>query len=79
MNLKKKIYQYANSTNQRCPKEKIFPFATGVNDTGGASWAANISANFQQNLNSSNGIIRGLGETDPCRKLEVENLVALSL
>jgi hypothetical protein len=26
-----------------------------------------------------NGIIRGLGETDPFRKPEVENLVALSL
>ncbi len=26
-----------------------FFFATGVNDTGGASWAANISANFRKN------------------------------
>jgi hypothetical protein len=29
--------------------------------------------------NGPNGIIRGLMETDPCRKHEVENLVALSL
>jgi hypothetical protein len=29
--------------------------------------------------NGLNGIIRGLGESDPCRKPEVENLVALSL
>ncbi len=29
--------------------------------------------------NGPNGIIRGLGETDPCRKPEVKNLVALSL
>jgi hypothetical protein len=45
MNLKKKIYLYAISTTQtqRCPKEILqiflieeFPFATGVNDTGGA-------------------------------------------
>jgi hypothetical protein len=29
--------------------------------------------------NDPNGIIRGFRETDPCRKFEVENLVALSL
>ncbi len=57
-NLKAKIYIYVNSTTQRCPNKiiKIFlieiflPFATSVNDTGGASWAANISANFRKNL-----------------------------
>jgi hypothetical protein len=27
---------------------KIFSFATGVNDTGNASWAANISENFRK-------------------------------
>jgi hypothetical protein len=43
MNLKKKIYLYANSTNQRCPKEimKIFLIEDFfhlplVDDTGGA-------------------------------------------
>jgi len=35
--------------------------------------------NFEKIWNGPNGIIRGLGETDPCRKPEVENLVALSL
>ncbi len=41
MNLKEKMYLLANSTTQRCPKEKlnffwlkILSFATGVNDTG---------------------------------------------
>jgi hypothetical protein len=34
---------------------------------------------FEKIQNGPNGIIRGLGETDPCRKTEVENLVALSL
>ncbi len=38
-----------------------------------------ISPNFLKIRNGPNGIIRGLGETDPCRKSEVENLVALSL
>ncbi len=28
-------------------------FATGVVDTGGASWLANISANFRKNLKRS--------------------------
>jgi hypothetical protein len=43
MNLKKKNYLYANSSTQRCPKNnenfsdwRFFPFATGVDDTGGA-------------------------------------------
>ncbi len=34
---------------------------------------------FDKVRNDPNGMIRGLGETDPCRKPEVENLVALSL
>ncbi len=34
---------------------------------------------FEKIRNGPNGLIRGLGETDPCRKPEVENLVALSL
>ncbi len=32
---------------------RFFPFANGVNDTGGAPWAVNISANFQKNLERS--------------------------
>ncbi len=31
-----------------------------------------IFANFRKNVNVSYDIIRGLGETDPCRKPEVE-------
>ncbi len=31
-------------------KKRIFPFATGVNDTGGAPRAKNISAYFQKYL-----------------------------
>ncbi len=34
---------------------------------------------FEKIQNGPNSIIRGLGETDPCRKPEVENLVALTL
>jgi hypothetical protein len=34
---------------------------------------------FEKIWNGRNGIIRGLGKTDPCRKPEVKNLVALSL
>ncbi len=29
---------------------RFFLFATGVNNTGGAPWATNISANFRKNL-----------------------------
>jgi hypothetical protein len=32
---------------------------------------------FEKIWSGTNGIIRGLGKTDPCRKPEVENLVAL--
>jgi hypothetical protein len=34
---------------------------------------------FEKIRNGPNGIIRGLGETDPSRKPKVKNLVALSL
>ncbi len=34
-------------------------FATGVNDTGGAPWVANIFANLRKNLNEANIIIEG--------------------
>jgi hypothetical protein len=58
-------------------------FATGVNNTGGkfasgklppvsTTMAANLRSVRCQNLKDPNGIIRGLGETDPCRKPEVE-------
>ncbi len=58
VNWKGKIYLYANSTVQTCPQDimqtfviwRFFPFATCVNDTGDAPWAANISANFRKNF-----------------------------
>ncbi len=45
-----------NSTIQRCPNKiitifldwRFFSFTTGVNDTGGQPWAANMSANFRK-------------------------------
>ncbi len=41
------IYLYFNSNTLRCKTNfsdwRFFQFATGVNDNGGASWAANIS------------------------------------
>ncbi len=42
---------------------RIFPFATGVVDTGGKPWAANISAKFQKNLKQSewNTVLWGWG------------------
>jgi hypothetical protein len=42
----------------------FFSLSTGVNETGGKPCAENISANFRKKLNSPNGIVRGLGETD---------------
>jgi hypothetical protein len=68
VNLKEKIYLYVNSTTQRCSKKelklfwlKIFSFVTGVNDTGGAPWAANISANFRKNSKRPEWYTNGLG------------------
>jgi hypothetical protein len=57
-----------------------FFHSTGSNDTGGA---CTLSCEYLRELSKKNrnvhkGIIRGLGETDPCRKPEVKNLVALS-
>jgi hypothetical protein len=58
VNLKAKIYIYVYSTTQMCPNKiiKIFLLegffhlpCTGVADTGGKPWAANISANFRKN------------------------------
>ncbi len=49
---------------------RFFPFATCVNDTGGAPRAANISANFGKIQNGPNKILRGLGETDSWKNLK---------
>ncbi len=68
VNLKAKIYLYVNSSTQRNLNKiiKFFwlkTFATGVTDTGGAPWAANISTNKIKNWDGPNGILMRLGET----------------
>jgi hypothetical protein len=72
MNLKEKLYLYANySTTQRCPKEKMKIFK--IEDF------FHLPPLSKKIRNGLDGKIRGLRETDPCRKPEVKNLVALSL
>jgi hypothetical protein len=58
---------------------KYFPFATGVNNTGGAPWAANISCEFFKNFKHPKWHGQRLVETDSWKKPEVENLVVVSL
>jgi hypothetical protein len=59
---------------------KIFPFATGVDDTGVVHLEPRISSRiFEKIRNGRNGILRCLGETDSWKKPKVENLVTLSL
>ncbi len=52
-------------------------FATGVVDTCGAPWLANIPRNFRKN--DPNVIFMGLGEGDSWKNPETKNLVTLSL
>jgi hypothetical protein len=86
MNLKKKIYLYANYTTQRCSKEIMKKFLIEdffhlppVSTTLVVHLELRISSQiFDKILNGPIGIVRGFGETDPCRKPEVKNLVALS-
>ncbi len=82
VNLTAIIYIYVSSTTQRWPNKiikRFFPFATGVVDTGGKPWAANISANFRKIWNGLNGTLWGWGETDSWKEPEAKNLVTLSL
>ncbi len=68
--LEKKIYLYANSTSQRCPKEIIkhfliedFFLLPPVSLTPVANLELQISPRiFKKLLNGPNGIFRGLGE-----------------
>ncbi len=86
VNLKEKIYLYANSTTQRCPKEIMRTFLIEdfsiCHQCQRHQWSTlrcEYLCKFSKKiLNGPNGKIRGLGETDSCRKPEVENLVALS-
>ncbi len=76
-----------NSTTQRYQKEitKTFPIEDffhlpPVSMTLVVHLELRISPRiFEKIRNGPHGIIRGLGETDPCRKPEVGNLVTLSL
>ncbi len=87
MNLKKKIYLYAISSTQRFPQEIMqilliedFFHLPPVSTTPVVHLELQISPQiFEKFWNGPYGIIRGLVETDPCKKPEVENLVALSL
>jgi hypothetical protein len=87
MKLKEKSYLNANSTTQMCPKEimKIFQIEDffhlpPVSTTPVVHLELQISPRiFEKIQNGPNSIFRGLGETDPSRKPEVKNLVALSL
>jgi hypothetical protein len=86
VSLKAKIYIYANSTPQRCPKKIIKTFlledffhSPPVSLTPGANLELRISPRiFEKIRNGPNGIIRGLGETGSRKKLEAKNLVTLS-
>jgi hypothetical protein len=53
--------------------------ATGVNDTRGAPWGADISENFRKKSKRPLWYTQGLGENWFMKKPEVENLVALFL
>ncbi len=76
MNLKLKIYLYDNSTTQRCPTEIMKTFLIEdffrlppVSSTLMVHLELKISLGiFEKIQNGPNGIIRGLGKTDPCRK-----------
>jgi hypothetical protein len=81
--------QYANSTTHRCPKEimKIFQIEDFFHLPPVSTTPVVVHLElcimylhkFSKNLTCPYGIIRGLGETDPCGKPGVKNLVALSL
>ncbi len=86
VNLKEKNNLYANSASQRCPKEIMKTIL--IEDFSIYHWCQRSVVNlelrislriFEKIRNDPNGILRGLGGTDPFRKPEVENLVALSL
>ncbi len=72
VNLKAKIYIYVNSSIQRCPKKIIkifliedFFHLPPVSTTPVVNLELRISPRiFEKILNGSNGILRGLGETD---------------
>ncbi len=60
VNLKEKISLHvlhytkvSKENNLNIPDWRFFPFAAGVNDTGGAPWAANIFKNLKKKLETA--------------------------
>ncbi len=87
MNLKAKIYIYANSTIQRCPNNIIkifliedFFHLPPVSLTPVVNLELRISPQILEKIrNGPDGILWGWGETDSLKKPEAKNLVTLSL
>jgi hypothetical protein len=85
-NLKAKIYIYVNSTTQGCPIKIIkifliedFFHLPQMSTTLVANLELQISPRiFEKFRNGPNCVIRGLGETDSCKKPETKILVTLS-
>ncbi len=63
----------------QCHEIFCFWFFSWISFPPAPEYSIRTVSNFRKIWNVPNGIIRGLGETDPCRKPEVKNLVALSL
>ncbi len=53
----------SKQNNENFSDWKFSSFATGINDTDGAPWAANISASLEKIQNGLNRIVKGLDET----------------
>ncbi len=63
----------SKQNNKKFSVWRFLPFVTGVNNTGGAPWAANISANFRKNSKRPYWYTLGLGGNWFMKKTEVEN------
>ncbi len=82
VNLKKKKYFYVNSTTQRCPNIifKTFLIDYFFHLPPVSKLSTTLVVHFRKIENGPNGILTGFGETGSWKKkLDVENLVALSL
>ncbi len=73
------LYQNIFAFKGQCHEIFDFKFATGVVDTGGVFWLANISATFEKIRNYPYVTFRVLVEDDSWKKPEAKNLVKLSL
>jgi hypothetical protein len=61
------------------PAELVAKFATGVVDTGGAPWLANIFANVWKKFEMNKCYFQGLGGRWFMKKSEAKKFVTLSL